>query len=82
MSDLEICFMTAAEMARRLRTKELSAREVVAATSAAMEEASRAILAGFTVRAEAKVVWSPGRYGDKRGVAVWERICGLAGIRT
>jgi len=31
LSDLEICFMTATEMARRLRAKELSAREVVAA---------------------------------------------------
>jgi amidase len=31
MSDLEICFLTATEMARRLRAKELSAREVVAA---------------------------------------------------
>jgi Asp-tRNA(Asn)/Glu-tRNA(Gln) amidotransferase A subunit family amidase len=31
MSDLEICFLTATEMGRRLRTKDLSAREVVAA---------------------------------------------------
>ncbi len=31
MSDLDICFMTATEMARRLRSKELSARDVVAA---------------------------------------------------
>src|SRR5262245_28443022 len=31
MSDAAICFLTATEMARRLRTKDLSAREVVAA---------------------------------------------------
>src|SRR5262249_61903551 len=31
MSDAEICFLTATELARRLRAKELSAREVVAA---------------------------------------------------
>jgi amidase len=31
MSDLDICFLTATEMARRLRAKDLSAREVVAA---------------------------------------------------
>jgi amidase len=31
MSDLEICFLTATEMARRLRARDLSARDVVAA---------------------------------------------------
>jgi amidase len=31
MSDLEICFLTATELGRRLRAKDLSAREVVAA---------------------------------------------------
>ena len=31
MSDTEVCFLTAVEMARRIRNKELSAREAVAA---------------------------------------------------
>jgi amidase len=37
MSISDICFMTAAESARRLRTKELSAREVMEAYLARIE---------------------------------------------
>src|SRR5262245_44632908 len=37
MSDAEICFMTATELAQRLRKKELSAREVMAAHIAQIE---------------------------------------------
>ena len=43
----------------------------VAATQAAMGEASRIILAGFELRSEAKLVRYPDRYSDPRGEMMW-----------
>ena len=42
-----------------------------------MEEASRAVLGGFTIPTEAKIVRYPDRYMDKRGVVMWERVMRL-----
>jgi DNA polymerase I len=49
----------------------------VAATRAAMAEASRAVLAGFELATEAKSVLYPDRYMDDRGAAMWQRVINL-----
>jgi amidase len=52
VSDAEICFMTACEMARRVRGKELSAREVVAAHLRQVERINPTVNAIVTLTAE------------------------------
>jgi DNA polymerase family A len=49
----------------------------VAAMQACMAEASRAVLCGFELGSEAKVVRYPDRYMDKRGAVMWDRVCEL-----
>ena len=49
----------------------------VAATRAAMAEASRAVLAGFELATEAKSVLYPDRYMDDRGATMWRRVINL-----
>jgi DNA polymerase I-like protein with 3'-5' exonuclease and polymerase domains len=46
----------------------------VAATQAAMAEASRIVLAGFELRSEAKLVHYPDRYSDPRGEMMWATV--------
>jgi DNA polymerase I len=53
--------------------------EDVAATRAAMGEASRIVLDGFEVRTEAKIVRHPDRYSDKRGARMWAEVFDLIG---
>jgi hypothetical protein len=50
---------------------------VVARTQEAMVEASRAILGGFELRTDAKIVRWPNRYMDPRGRAFWDRVMAL-----
>jgi DNA polymerase-1 len=50
----------------------------VAAMRAAMAEASRAVLAGFELMTEAKLVPYPHRYMDTRGAVMWDRVLSLA----
>jgi DNA polymerase family A len=45
----------------------------------AMEEASRIVLGGFTIRTETKIVRHPGRYMDKRGLTMWNAVSELVG---
>jgi hypothetical protein len=45
----------------------------------AMEEASRVVLGGFTIRTESKIFRYPGRYLDKRGLAMWSAVSELIG---
>jgi DNA polymerase-1 len=45
----------------------------------AMEEASRVVLDGFTIRTEANIIRHPERYADKRGVAMWSAVSELVG---
>src|SRR5690348_1618412 len=52
MSDLDICFLTATEMARRLRARDLSAREVVAAHLRQTERVNPKVNAVVTLVAE------------------------------
>jgi DNA polymerase-1 len=47
------------------------------ATQEIMEEASRAVLGGFNIPTEAKIVRYPDRYMDKRGVVMWDRVMRL-----
>ena len=51
--------------------------EDVAAMRAAMAEASRAVLDGFEVRTDVKIVRYPDRYMDERGDAMWQRVMEL-----
>jgi DNA polymerase-1 len=46
----------------------------VALTQQCMLEASRAVLGGFELRTDVKIVRFPDRYSDKRGEAIWNRI--------
>ena len=50
---------------------------VVVQTQAAMREASEAVLAGFPMRTDAKVVRWPDRYSDPRGERMWKTVCGI-----
>jgi hypothetical protein len=50
---------------------------VVAECRGVMAWASRQVLRGFTLRAEAKVVRHPDRYMDPRGRGMWDRVMGL-----
>jgi hypothetical protein len=49
-------------------------KATVAATQAAMVEASRVMLDGFALRSDAHVVRYPDRYSDKRGVEMWDTV--------
>jgi DNA polymerase I len=44
---------------------------------AAMREASEAVLPGFPLNTEAKVVRYPDRYADPRGERMWAAVCGI-----
>src|SRR5262249_12746330 len=54
----------------------------VAATQAAMAEASQLVLDGFQLRTEAKVVQHPDRYSDPRGERFWWTVWELIDERT
>jgi hypothetical protein len=47
---------------------------VVAQTQGFMEQASLAVLPGFPLRTEAKIVCYPERYVDDRGAELWETV--------
>ncbi len=51
--------------------------EAVATAQQAMSDASAAVLEGFRLRAEAKVVRYPDRYMDRRGIKMWETLWGI-----
>lgn len=51
----------------------------VAVMQQAMAEASRAVLAGFEIATEAKVVRYPDRYMDRRGEVMWRKVMKLIG---
>jgi len=51
--------------------------DAVAATQAAMSDASAAVLDGFRLRSEAKIVRYPDRYMDERGAVMWETVQGI-----
>jgi DNA polymerase I len=42
-----------------------------------MDEAARAVLDGFSIPTEAKIVRYPDRYMDKRGAIMWQRVMRL-----
>lgn len=53
--------------------------ETVAATQTAMADASSAVLGGFRLRSDAKIVRYPDRYMDERGTVMWETVQSLLG---
>lgn len=52
---------------------------VVARCQEAMQEASRIVLNGFTIKTEAVIIRYPDRYMDKRGAAMWSAVSELVG---
>jgi hypothetical protein len=56
--------------------------DAVAATQAAMEEASELVLPGFPLRTDAKIVRYPDRYSDPRGECFWATVWELIGAGT
>lgn len=52
-------------------------QSVVIETQQALTEASRAVLDGFELRSDAKIVCHPDRYSDPRGKQMWETVMGL-----
>jgi DNA polymerase I len=52
-----------------------------AAMCAAMAEASRAVLGGFEVRTDVKIIRYPDRYTDPRGTVMWDRVMKLIAKR-
>jgi hypothetical protein len=49
----------------------------IAGMRAAMAEASRAVLAGFELTTDVKIVRWPDRFADPRGSEMWARVCSL-----
>jgi hypothetical protein len=54
--------------------------DVVAHTQAVMRAASAAVLGGFMLESDAKVVRSPERYMDKRGIGMWNMVMDQLGL--
>ena len=53
--------------------------DTVAATRAAMAEASRIVLDGLEVGTDVEIIRWPDRYADERGRVMWERVTELLG---
>ena len=47
--------------------------------AAIMQEASRVVLNGFTIRTEAKIIRFGQRYEDERGLKMWRKVFELVG---
>ena len=54
--------------------------DAVARTQAIMKAASAAVLNGFELNSDAKIVRYPDRYMDPRGVGMWNTVMGLLGL--
>ena len=48
--------------------------DMVAATQAAMSDASAAVLGGFRLRSDVKIIRYPDRYMDERGAVMWNTV--------
>ena len=48
--------------------------DAVAATQAAMAEASKVVLDGYVIGSEATIIRWPDRYSDERGQVMWDRV--------
>jgi DNA polymerase-1 len=55
---------------------------VIAHTQAVMRAASAAVLDGFMLESDAKIVRSPERYMDKRGIGMWNTVMDQLGLAT
>jgi hypothetical protein len=51
--------------------------DVVGRTQEFMRQASEIVLDGVSLRTDAKIVYYPDRYSDKRGEKMWERVMSL-----
>lgn len=54
--------------------------DTVAHTQSVMRQASAAVLNGFSLESDAKIVRFPGRYMDERGVVMWNTVMGQLGL--
>jgi DNA polymerase I len=55
---------------------------VVAHTQGVMRAASAAVLGGFMLESDAKIVRAPERYMDERGAAMWNMVMAKLGLDT
>lgn len=53
--------------------------DMVTATQAAMSDASAAVLGGFRLRSDAKIIRYPDRYMDERGAVMWDTVQQILG---
>jgi hypothetical protein len=53
--------------------------QAIATSKSLMQEASRIVLDGFELGSDVKEVRYPGRYMDKRGVVMWDKVMNLVG---
>jgi DNA polymerase I-like protein with 3'-5' exonuclease and polymerase domains len=54
--------------------------DTVAHTQAVMRAASATVLGGFMLESDAKIVRSPERYMDKRGIGMWDSVMDQLGL--
>lgn len=54
--------------------------DVVAHTQSVMRQASAAVLGGFELGSDARIVCHPDRYMDERGVGMWNMVMGELGL--
>jgi DNA polymerase I len=62
-----------------IEAEDSAIEDAVKNCRSAMEEASRVVLGGFTIRTETKIIRYPERYMDKRGVTMWTAVSDLLG---
>jgi len=55
--------------------------DAVVTAQQAMSDASAAVLAGFRLGSEAKIIRYPDRYMDPRGTKMWETVWSIIGVR-
>ena len=59
-----------------LSVEQIDLESTVEALQAAMAEASRIVLGGFTLRSEVKTISYPDRFEDPRGANMWKHDLG------
>jgi DNA polymerase I len=62
-----------------IEAKADDADKVAEEAAAIMQEASRVVLNGFTIRTEAKIIRFGQRYEDERGLKMWRKVFELVG---
>jgi hypothetical protein len=77
MTERGLCVCAPVHDAFLIEAPEAGIGDAVGQAQRAMVEASAAVLPGFPLRTEAKVVRHPDRYSDPRGAQMWGLVWGL-----